>query len=353
MKTFARLLGTVLALAVLALIMALLAGFFEPKIGLDQTSAKTDISAYDTITVEAVLEPLIEQATGSIRAKHETVMSARITATIASINVRAGDAVAAGEALISLDRREWEARLQQQQQAVNAAQARVAAAQPNYDRIKELFDRKVASRADLDRVQAELRTAQALLGQAQRGLDEAKTNLSYSVISASSAGRVNDRYADPGDTAIPGVPLLKLYDPKHLRLEAHVRETLASSLHKGDQLRARIDALNQEFAVSVDEIVPSADPGSRSFLVKVTLPATPNLYPGMFGRLLIPSGSIERLYISSAAISQVGQLEYVSVLSDSGTARRFIRSGKHRPQGQVEVLSGLTVGEQVLLPAVR
>ena len=151
--------------------MVYLAGLFEHKIDPKKVKTEKAIPSGETVAVQALQEPLIEQATGFIWAKNETVISSRITAIIISVNIRAGDAVAIGDTLISLDNRELEARFQQQQQAVNAVQAQVAVAQPNYDRIKELFDRELASRADLDRVEAELRLANAELGRAQRGID--------------------------------------------------------------------------------------------------------------------------------------------------------------------------------------
>ncbi len=86
-----------------------------------------------------------------------------------------------------------------------------------------------------------------------------------------------------------------MYDPNTLRLEASVRESVASKLTKGQQLSAEIDALKKQYPVVVDEIVPSADPGSRSFLVKVSLTDGSGLYPGMFGRLMIPLGQIEKI----------------------------------------------------------
>ncbi len=145
---------------------------------------------------------------------------------------------------------------------------------------------------------------------------------------------------------------MRLYDPQQLRLEANVRESLASRLERGQPLVARIDALDQQFDVTVDEIVPSADPGSRSFVVKVTLPNRPNLYPGMFGRLLIRTDRRETLYIPQQAIAQFGQLKFVQLVTDQGVVRRYIRTG-HEAKDRVEVLSGLQTGEKIVAGGKR
>jgi hypothetical protein len=99
----------------------------------------------------------------------------------------------------------------------------------------------------------------------------------------------------------------------------------------------------------VDEIVPSADPGSRSFLVKTNVPTYPGLYPGMFGRLFIPVGETKRIYVPVGAVTQVGQLDYVIVTTDQGPARRYVRLGSHSRDGFLEVISGLAAGEKIVL----
>jgi hypothetical protein len=99
----------------------------------------------------------------------------------------------------------------------------------------------------------------------------------------------------------------------------------------------------------IDEIVPSADPGSRSFLVKVSLTGGTGLYPGMFGRLMIPVGQTEKIIIPLEAVTRVGQLDFVTVKTDQGPVRRYVRLGQRIPENRVEVISGLKAGDQILI----
>jgi multidrug efflux pump subunit AcrA (membrane-fusion protein) len=207
----------------------------------------------------------------------------------------------------------------------------------------------VLLRVDTTEHALNLATAQANLLRAKRQEDEARTGLSYGTLTAPIAGRVVERYADPGDTARQGEPLLRIYDPNNLRLEASVRESVASHLTKGQKLATRIDALGKELEAVVDEIVPSADPGSRSFLVKSILTSTTGLYPGMFGRLLIPMGWTEKTYVPAQAVTRVGQLDFVIVRTEQGPIRRYVRLGSRTGAKQVEVISGLAPGEEVSL----
>ncbi len=351
MKIAGKIIGIFAALALLGLVMAYLAGFFEEKIPIDFSKVVPQTDSGEAYTVAVVSEPLIERAAGTLRAKVETVISPLITATISSIAVWSGDEVQPGEELVSLDARELKARADQAHQAVVTARAVLNQADKEAKRVQRIFkaDPGAISKAERDRVQTALSTARARLVSSKRHEDEARTALSYSKLTSPIAGRIVERYADPGDTARPGVPVLRLYNPATLRLEASVRESVASKLKENQKLTAEIDALDKRYDGVVDEIVPSADPGSRTFLVKVSLDADAGLYPGMFGRLLIPIGQIEKIYIPVAAVTQVGQLDFVIVKSEQGAIRRYVRLGQGKPDERIEVVSGLKAGEQVVI----
>ena len=124
------------------------------------------------------------------------------------------------------------------------------------------------------------------------------------------------------------------------------------------ELPVRIDAVDCSCHGVVREIVPQAQQNSRSVLVKVTLPpkAIDMVYVGMFGRLSIPTKRIERVVIPAEAVQVVGQQDLVEVVDKDRTLeRRFVTTGR-RFTGEpgkgtkVEILSGLSVGEQVALP---
>jgi RND family efflux transporter MFP subunit len=350
-KIAIKIFGIFVALALLGGVMAYLAGFFEEKIPIDFRRVVPQIESAEIFTIEVVSEPLIERAAGTLRAKVETVISPLISATISSIAVWAGDEVKPGDVLVTLDARELQARVDQARQAVVSAAALLKQTEKEAQRVQRIFkaDPGAISKAERDRTQAALSTARARLMSAKGYEDETRTALSHSKLTSPIAGRIVERYADPGDTARPGVPVLRLYNPATLRLETSVRESVASKLKENQTLTAEIDALNKRYDGVVDEIVPSADPGSRTFLVKVSLTGDTGLYPGMFGRLLIPIGKIEKMYIPIAAVTRVGQLDFVIVKTAQGAVRRYVRLGPRGSDERVQVVSGLKAGEQVLV----
>jgi len=136
-------------------------------------------------------------------------------------------------------------------------------------------------------------------------------------------------------------------------VEAWVRESLALKLSEEQGLTVRIPALERELQARIEEIVPAADPGSRSFRIKAILNGEPGLLPGMYARIGIPAGERDLLLVPTAYLARVGQLDVAWVQAEAGPQRRFVRLGEERGDGLVQVISGLEAGDAVLLPPGR
>jgi RND family efflux transporter MFP subunit len=334
-------------------------GAFESRIEPDQkpvaSAVPGSLADYDTDEVHPVDQPYYAEAIGTLKAASRTAISARVMAEIKSIEVRAGDMVEKGDPLVELDREAMQRRLLQAKAELAAAEAAVDQTEGEYSRAQKLIEADPGAITDQQLKQAiyQYETAKAKRSGAEEALAEAEVLLSYTQISAPKAGTVVERLAEPGDVAQPGIPLLELYDPTSLRLEVPVMESLAITLKEGDELRVKIDALdNKEFLATVDEIVPQAEAASRSLMVKVKLPPSPELIEGMFGRLMIPAGVRRHLCLNAASIERIGQLEFVYVVAEDGKPeRRFIKTGRYGRPDRVEVLSGLKANETVLIKA--
>lgn len=307
-----------------------------------------------TETVAETRTPAFEPASGTISSARHAAVSAKTMARIEEILVRAGSQVESGALLVRLDARELSARSLAAKGEVASARASLELARTENARAEGLHAAGVAPQAQLDRARSTLRVAQAQLEGARQRQADADAALSHSEIRSPVAGRVVDRLAEPGDTAVPGTPLLRIYDPSALRLEAAVRESLATRLSPGLPVRVRIEALGRDLQGEVDEIVPYAEPGARAFLVKVRLPPDPGLYAGMFGRVELPIGERTQLLIPSDAVERVGQLEFVRVVdAERRSERRLVTTGESGESGRIEILSGLRGGEQIVLAPLR
>jgi RND family efflux transporter MFP subunit len=338
-----------LAIAVLLLIIAWMAGAFRDKVPPGLSPVETG-TPRDPVAVAREDVVVHEAVPASIGARQATTISSRTLARITDISVRAGDTVTEGQLLIALERSDLESRMQQANERVRAASARLTEARQNLQRAEQLHEQNLVAAALLDEARADHDALAAELATARQAVREAEVAIGFTEIRAPIDGRVVERFAEPGDTATPGDKLLTLYNPLSLRIEAGVREGLALGLRLGQALQVEIPATGRTLTARIEELVPAADPGSRSFVVKAQTDPGGTLLPGMYARMRIPAGTESLLVIPADRVVGYGQLEIVWVISDGVVERRFIRTGRKVRPGVLEVLSGLRAGEQVLLP---
>jgi len=359
MKWFRLVLKTVpfvIGVIVLVMVVFWLSGFFTERVAPAQI--ETELPRFDPQketmeAVEVVVKPVVEEAVGTVKSRERTTISARVMSTITKIHVRAGDEVKVGDVLVELDKAALERQRSQSLAALQAAEAALKQAEDDVNRAERLRQQQpgAISEQQFNEFRTRRDQAQANYEKAKQALAEIEVNISYCTIKSPRNGRIVDRLAEEGDTASPGVPLLTLYDPGSLRLEVPVIENLAARLEIGNKVKVFIDALQREIEGVVDEKVPQADAATRTVLVKVSLPATPGLVEGMFGRLNIEAGRREHLCLNVAAIKRIGQLDFVEVVKEDGTKeQRLVQIGRFGRPGHVEVLSGLKAGERVAIP---
>lgn len=348
----ARKVGTTAAgLAVLVLFLAWMGGAFREKVppGHEQIE-RPSAAGHQLVRVELARAEETVTAVGSVQPRRKADIASQILATVQEVNVQPGDKVKSGDLLIVLDDREL---LAQQREAAAA----LSSAEADFDQRKREYDRLMAvgtaaSKEEKDRATGVYNVAQAQVRRYREQVSRIEVQLSYTRIKAASLGVVADRYADPGDLAVPGKPLLNIQDVHELELHAAVPESQALAVTIGQKLPLRIDAASVSGIGTVREIVPQAQQASRSVLIKVSLPAdlSAPIFAGMFGRVTVPIGQTSRLLVPAAAIRQVGQLELAEVATPDGKLeRRFVRSGRSFGD-KIEVLSGLSEGESVALP---
>ena len=336
---------------VVVALMAVLIGVFEPKLS-GQRAEGPALPAADTaqlVPVRQVALPAEESAVGTIRAVHETALASKLLAKVVEVNAVAGQEVIEGDVLVRLDDEDLRARLQQAEAALQAAEATRDQAQIEYDRLVGLRAQNAAPPIEVQRAESALKSADAQVERAEQARQESATILSYATLEAPLTGIVVDKQVEVGDTVSPGQVLVRLYNPKRMQLVASVRESLAHQLQVGQEIGVRVDAMQERCLGRISEIVPKAESTSRSFDVKVTGPCPPGIYSGMFGRLLVPLGTEQVVVVPRDAVRQVGQLSMVQVASNGRLHRRVVQLGREL-DGDVEVLSGLQVGEEVALP---
>ncbi len=326
-----------------------LAGKFEPKVPVDALGSQAQAAEVqgEVVPVRIRKLPLYESAVGSIRAVHETSVGSKLLARVVEVNLKAGQAVKEGDVLVRLDDGDLQAKLQQAQAAVRAAAAAYDQAAAEEKRNAPLAKDRAISQQEYDRTLAAMKKAEAELHRAEQSVKEIQATLDWATIRAPMDGVVIDKKVDSGDTVTPGQVLVTIFDPRRMQLVASVRESLALQLQTGQDIDVEVQGLNKQCSGTISEIVPEAQAASRAFQVKVTGPCPTGIYTGMFGRILIPLAEEAVLVVPEKSVRNVGQLELVDVVEGGRVSRRAVRTGR-KIDGEVEILSGLREGEQVL-----
>jgi RND family efflux transporter MFP subunit len=302
-------------------------------------------------------------AVGTVQASRTAPLSAQMMGSITAVTVREGDAVRKGQILVTIDDAQPRAGFEQAQAAVsaaehelNAAESELALAQTTFNRLQTLYEKKSLSPQEYDEIRTRLQsatarrdTARAGRAQASAALEQARSHLDYARVRAPFDGAITERRVDPGALAAPGMPLLTIEAGGPYRLEASVGERDLKYVHLGESVPVSFDAVDgPPLSGKVAQMIPAADPASRSFTVKIDLPSNRSLRSGIFGRAAFARGTRQAVLLPQSAVTERGQLQTVYVVGENNIAvLRYVTLGAAQADGR-EVLSGLSAGESVV-----
>ncbi len=300
-----------------------------------------------TATASRATLPQFQVYPGFVEPVDPAHISSRVMATVLSVSAREGDTVKAGEPLIRLDDQAARARLAQTRANLQTAQAQALQAKLAFDRAQQLHKADALTAQEWESARAGKDTTQAMADQAADAITEAETALSWHTLRVPFDGQILKRHADPGSLASPGQPLIQVYRPERLRFSVAVPESLTARFQVGQALRVNFGT--QDHAASLVRILPSADPRTGTVILHLNLDSSQTLLPGMLGRLQVSVGERTALVIPANCVRSVGQIERVSLVREGRVSPVTIRTGKSH-NDLVEVLTGLSEGEEVLIP---
>lgn len=350
---------------------------------------KTAIARLQSVETNRVL-------TGTVEPVETVTLTSRVMGQIRRLAVQEGDQVKAGDTLVVIDVADIQAQGSQALAGVNMAQsnyqtaqarllearaqlleaeAELADAQLEQQRMamlrsegavsQQLLDkantRVQMTRARVQRIQAGISQAQATMNQAQAQVKQSQAqvsqvsaNLNYGTITAPFDGTVTRKHTEVGAMAGPGQQLVTLESSVRLRFSTQVPESLIAQVTQGQSVSVRLDALNRSVLGSVGQIIPSVDPTTRNFSVKVTLNNVSGVIPGMFGRLQLADraaaalGERTALVIPKSAIVNQFGITGVFKAVDGQAIFQPITTGKTH-DFEIEVFSGLKAGDRLVL----
>lgn len=283
------------------------------------------------------------------------MIAAQTSGNVTSLKVRAGQPVQAGETLALIDGRQAQSSVQQSQAAIAQAQAQWQQAKLSFDRAQSLFAQGFISQASLDAARSTLTSAQAARQQATASNSQAVVGQSFGRVEAPYSAVVSATHVQTGELAVPGRPLLTLYDPRTLRAVVAWpnSRTVPAQL---SQIRLRIGPSTDVQPTAV-ELLPAVDPESQTRTLRLQLPPSAVATPGQSVRVSTvqedtASSVRQQILVPVSAIVQRGELTGVYVVQQQRLVLRAVRIGP-LVNGQRVILAGLKPTERIAVDAMR
>jgi RND family efflux transporter MFP subunit len=303
--------------------------------------------AAPTVAVRDTIVPALLEAAGVAQPIRRAVLSTRLMGSVTDVLVHEGDRVRQGELLARIDARDLAAQEAQAEARIAEAEAVHRDAAVNAERFRALYADSAATRVQLEATETGLARAEAGLATARAARAQVGAVRAYAEIRAPFTGIIVRRSVDPGSFVAPGTPVVEVEDRSRLRIAVTVAPTTAQVLHAGQRIEASIEG--HPAVGTIEGAVPVA--GGALYTVNA-LVANPGsaLVSGGAATLLLPQGARRAIVVPVSAIVREGDLTGVRVVSAAGPEVRWVRVGRALGP-DVEVLSGLRGGEQVLVAA--
>ena len=335
------------------------------------------VKGLSVANAEITDQPVIYEAVGTVTAGIRSKLSSKVLGTIREVKVREGDLVKKDDPLIMIDQRQVKAELRGAQAGLSEAKKGLAAAISSrevsvaeeklalatYERFKNLQKKKMVSSQDFEeketryhsatssrkKADAMVEAATARIRSAEAVISSVAVSKKDAVIIAPHDGIITAKLADKGDLATPGTPLLTLETATGFCVDILVPETYIEYVQPMQDVSVTVPALKTgPLGGIVCTIVPTADPKSRSFTVKINLPVDMKVNSGLFARAGIPIGTSTNILIPQKAVISRGQLTGLYMVDSENIAHfRLIRTGK-RFGKSIEILSGLKEGDRFI-----
>lgn len=284
---------------------------------------------------------------GTVTAHQQVQLSSRLSGYIRAMSVRDGQAVKAGQLLFEVDPTNVLGQVQQAQAGLAEAESALTDARSNYYRFKALYAQQAIPEKQWDQVKSTYAMAQASVAAARGGVSTAQSQLRYARVRAPFSGIITRKFMQNGDLASPGQPILALADTSRLEVQCSVGGTLYRSLHIGQKIAVIADG--KSISATVLDLVGAADAMTHTHMVKLGLPADSTLQAGDYVRVEVPVTRRQAMVVPVAALLDRAGIPGVFVVDARGIARyRMVRPGQRTPEG-MEILSGLSTGETVVV----
>jgi RND family efflux transporter MFP subunit len=327
--------------------------------------------------------------TGTLAAQDEATLSIKVPGRLSAVTVDLGSVVRKGQVVAQVEQQDYKLRVQQAEAALQQARARLGLqpqgdddrfdpevtgtvrqaravleeARQNRERVRALVESGVVARAEYEAADAsfkvaqgkyqdaveEIRNRQALLAQRRTELSLARQALADTTVVAPFDGLVQERHASVGEYLGAAAPVVTIVRVNPLRFRGEVPERDAATVRAGQPVRVTVEGDRGLYAGRIVRLSPTINQQNRVLVVEAEISNPGGLRPGGFARaeIVTNSGDMAVTVPASAVVTFAG-IEKVITVENGKAKEKPITTGR-RAETWTEVLSGINVGESVVL----
>jgi membrane fusion protein (multidrug efflux system) len=275
---------------------------------------------------------------GTIDAKNNVQVSPKSGGVLTSVYVKEGDQVRAGQAIAKVDD-------QLLRESMAELKTQLSLANTIYEKQASLWKQQIGT--EIQYLQAK-NNKESL----ERRMSTLNAQLGQSTVTAPISGVVDQVMVKIGQSAAPGMPLVRIVNLSQLKVVAKVADTYSGSVRKGDAVQIEFPDLKKTLNSRISFVATTVDPLSRTFTIEAPLPSDNALKPNMLARIKINDETKANAIVINQNLIQStenGQLVYVAV-NEGGkkvAKARTVKTGQSYG-GQIAVTQGLQAGDQIV-----
>ncbi len=227
------------------------------------------------------------ELSSTVISDNEKYITSRFMGFIKSVNVTEGDIVKKGQLLYSIDSTEIDSKKQQAQLAVQMYESQYLTMKRNYERFKRLLAKGLVSKFEVEQLELGTANLKDMVNISRLQIKEVDNQYKYLTIKAPNNGVIIRKNIKAGEMAIPGMPALILSDLSNLKIKAEISEGNLFKIKVGDKVDVTIPSLKYNTIGKIESIIPSSNPMTHTFMIKIGFKSTSQVYPGMYAKVNI------------------------------------------------------------------
>lgn len=227
------------------------------------------------------------ELSATVISDNEKYITSRFMGFIKTVNVTEGDIVTRGETLYTIDSTEIDSKKRQATLSVQMYENQYETMNRNYERYKRLYTKGLVSKFEMEQLELGATNLANMVKISKLQVKEVQNQYKYLTIKAPNDGVIVQKNIKAGEMAIPGMPALVLSDLSSLKIKTEISEGDLKNIYIGQKASVKIPSMNLTTQGEIVAIIPSSNPMTHSFTIKLSFHKSDNIYPGMYATVLI------------------------------------------------------------------